>query len=175
MGKVIEQVDNFYKIIALKEFRKTSGVNFDILEEEDIPDISSIDRVMHKSDAISPGKVGEVERPWYMHPNQADNLMVLHGTRFVEIFKAEYGKIEYFEVNPYRIIKNGTLLYEGAAMLVWSTGVFHRIKSAKTGSASINFAVRSKGFDINTNFNIYDLDTDSGKYKIIRKGWKDQF
>jgi len=60
-------------------------------------------------------------------------------------------------------------------MLVWPCGVFHRIVSCpEQGSASVNFAVRYEGFNIRTNFNIYDLDTESGKYKVIREGHLDQ-
>jgi hypothetical protein len=60
-------------------------------------------------------------------------------------------------------------------MLVWSQGVFHRIQSGEKGSASLNFAVRGKEFDIKTNFNIYDLDTNTGEYKVLREGHLDQF
>ncbi len=60
-------------------------------------------------------------------------------------------------------------------MLVWPCGVFHRIVSCpEQGSGSVNFAVRYEGFNIRTNFNIYDLDTESGKYKVIREGHLDQ-
>lgn len=38
----------------------------------------------------------------------------------------------------------------------------------------MNFAVHYEGFDIKTNFNIYDLDTETGKFEIIRAGHLDQ-
>jgi hypothetical protein len=60
-------------------------------------------------------------------------------------------------------------------MLVWPCGVFHRIVSCpEQGSSSVNFAVHTYGFDIRTNFNIYDLDTESGQFKVIRAGYLDQ-
>jgi hypothetical protein len=60
-------------------------------------------------------------------------------------------------------------------MLVWPRGVFHRIRSdEKSGSASLNFAVRYEGFDIRTNFNIYDLNPADGEYWMIRAGYLDQ-
>jgi hypothetical protein len=60
-------------------------------------------------------------------------------------------------------------------MLIWPCGVFHRIRSdEKTGSASLNFAVRYDGFDIKTNFNVYDLDPATGEYRMIRAGHLDQ-
>jgi hypothetical protein len=60
-------------------------------------------------------------------------------------------------------------------MLGWPRRVFHRIVSnEQTGSASINFAVHYEGFDIRTNFNIYDLYVETGSARIIRHGYLDQ-
>ena len=86
-----------------------------------------------------------------------------------------HGKIESFMVTPDQIMQNGVTIYEGAALLVWPKGVFHRIKSGEDGSASVNLATHYKGIDMRTNFNIYDLDTETGKCKVIREGHLDQF
>lgn len=174
MSVIIEQVPNLYTIYELDLFRKTPGVVFDLFPLDIVPHIDSIDRVLHEHSAVSPGPVGSVERPWYMHPHQADNLLVLHGSRFVEIFTPEHGKIENFTVTPNAVYKNGELIYEGGAILVWPQYVFHRIVSGEEGSASINLAVHYEGFEIATNFNIYDLNTETGEYKMIRKGAADQ-
>ncbi len=174
-SKIIEEVKDLYQIIAFKKFRDTPGVSFDIVPMENLKKIDSIDKVIHKSDALSPGPVGEIERPWYMHPHQADNLVVMHGIRVVEIFTKKHCKVETFKCTPDRIEKNGELIYEGGAMLVWPKYVFHRIVSGKQGSASINFAVHYEGFDIKTNFNIYQLDAETGKFSVLRKGASDQY
>jgi hypothetical protein len=174
MGCVIDEVEGLYKIIELKPFRKTPGVSFDILPNEAVPDIHSMDRVIHTESAVSPGKTGDVERPWYMHPHQADNLMVFYGERSVDIYSVKHGRIENFIVTPDKIFKNGSLIHRGGAMLVWPVNVFHRIKSGEKGSASLNLAVHYEGFDIKTNFNIYDLDTKTGKFSVIREGFRDQ-
>lgn len=171
---IIAAVPRFYTIIALKPFRRTKGVSFDIMPMELLPRIDGIDRVIHESNALSPGSVEGVERPWYVHPHQEDNLMVLHGKRIVDIYTREYGRVEQFIVEPDRITHNGTVIFEGAAMLVWPCNVFHRIESGHGGSASLNFAVRNEGFDIKTNFSIYDLDTATGEYKVVRPGYMDQ-
>ena len=141
---------------------------------ESLPRIDAVDRVIHKSHAVSPGPVGEVERPWYMHPHQDDNLMVLQGTRYVDIYRKRYEKMEHFVVRADRIEKDGQILFEGPAMLVWPRGVFHRIRTGENGSASLNFAVHYEGFDIRTNFNIYDLNTENGKFETLREGHEDQ-
>lgn len=172
--KIIEEVKGLYKIIELSPFRKTEGVVFDLFPMDAVPKIDGIDRVLHSHSAVSPGPVDGVERPWYLHQHQEDNLIVLHGVREVDIYTKEHGKVEHFTVHPNKIYKNGELIVEGGAVLVWPTGVFHRIVSGEEGSASINLAVRHDGFDIKTNFSIYDLDTETGEYKVIRDGYKDQ-
>ena len=174
MKKLIYNVPGLYRIIPLQLLRKTQGVDFDYLPGETFTHIDSIDRVLHENNALSPGSIANVERPWYMHPDQDDNLMVLHGVRFVDIYTKKHGKIEHFEVSVDKVLHNGITLYEGGAILVWPRGVFHRIKSDIKGSASVNFAVHYDGFDIRTNFNIYDLNTETGDYKIIRQGYLDQ-
>jgi len=173
-GPIIAEIPGFYKVVALQPFRKTVGVSFDILPNSLVPRIDAVDRVIHRSSAVSPGPVGDVKKPWYMHPHQDDNLIVLQGVRHVEIYTKKHGRIETFVVSPEQIEHNGKLLYDGPALLVWPRGVFHRIKSGETGSASINLATHYEGIDMLTNFNIYDLDTETGKFQVIREGHLDQ-
>ena len=174
MDYIIKEVKDFYKVIKLKEFRRTEGVAFDIMIKDMIPKIDAIDRVIHQGGAISPGTVGSVKEAWYMHPHQEDNLFVLYGKRNVEIYMPEYGKIEKFVITPDYIEHNGERILEGGGLITWSTNVFHRITSGEDGSASINLATHLPGFDIKTNFNIYDLNTETGEYKLLREGYKDQ-
>ncbi len=173
--EILEEVPGLYRIILLRKLRRTPGVYFDLVPRAALGEIGAIDRVLHDSGAISPGAVGEVERPWYMHPFQEDNLVVLHGTRHVELYTREHGRIESFMVSPNRILKGERLLYDGPALLSWPTGVFHRIKSGEEGSASINLAIHYPGIDPRTNFNIYSLDTSTGDFTMIREGFRDQF
>jgi len=174
MPHIIEEVKGLYKIIQFKEFRKTQGVTFDVVPVKALGKIDAVDRVLHSTCAISPSAVGSVSRPWYMHGHQEDNLVVLYGTRYVDIFTPEHGKVEQFTVTPNSVYKGDKLICEGGAMLAWPKGVFHRIVSGDEGSASINLAMHFDGFDIDTNFDIFDVDLDSGKYEIIRNGFKDQ-
>jgi len=171
---IFEEVPGLYKVIPLKPFRHTKGVAFDIIPMDLMPKIAGVDRVMHAGEALSPGAVGEVERPWYMHTHQEDYLMVMQGVRCTDIYSVKHGKVENFEVAPNYIKKNGKMLYDGNALLVWPCEVFHRIKSETGGSASINLAIRHEGFDVKTNFSIYDLNTETGEYHSIRHGSLDQ-
>ncbi len=175
MEHIVEQVDSFYSIVKLKKFRQTPGVFFDVITKSKLPAISAIDRVVHLKGAVSPGPVDGVERPWYMHPHQEDNLMVLYGVRQVDLYSMEQKKMLSFTVEPNKISSGDKVLYEGACMLVWPRYVFHRIVSGEEGSASVNLAVHHEGLDFKTNFNIYDLDTSTGEYRVLREGHKDQF
>lgn len=171
---IVAKIPGLYKVVALEPFRHTPGVSFDILPQNFVPRIDAVDRVIHQGTAVSPGPVGEIMEPWYMHPHQDDNLLVLKGVRFVEIFTRAHGRIETFTVTPERIEHNNELLYDGPALLVWPRAVFHRIKSGAEGSASVNLATHYKGIDMRTNFNIYDLDIETGKFRVIRAGYLDQ-
>jgi len=169
------EIKGLYKIIDLVKFRETPGVRFDILPKSIVKKTVGVDRVIHDGFAISPGPIGEVSRPWYMHTHQGDHLIVLHGKRFVELYSIEHGKVEQFVVEPNKIYKNGELICDYPAILSWPTHVFHRIESKEEGSASINFASRDEGLDPRTNFSIYDLDVNNGQYRVIREGHKDQY
>jgi hypothetical protein len=119
--------------------------------------------------------VGDVERPWYMHQAQADHLVVLSGTRDVDLYTKEHGRVERFLVTPDRMEHNGELLCDEPCMLAWPVYVFHRVVSSpELGSASVNFAAHYEGFDIRTNFSIYDLDTATGDHRVVRAGYMDQ-
>ena len=167
-----------YRIIPLRILRRTRGVKFDEMVPSDIPKISGIDRVIHGANSISPGPIEDIEvpvkRPWYMHPGQDDNLLVLQGTRYIDIFDAKTVTKASFIVTPDKVYKNDKLYYDGPAMVVWPAGIFHRIISGDEGSISINMSTRNNNFNLNDNFNIYDLNIYSGEYRVIKDGSDDQ-
>lgn len=163
-----------YRLIPLRQLRKTTGVLFDEIVPSDIPFINGIDRVIHKANSISPGPCEGVKRPWYMHPGQDDNLIVLQGERFVDIYCPKQKTKASFIVTPEKVFKNGLLYCNQPAMVVWPSGIFHRIISGSNGSISINLATRNEKFDLSNNFNIYDLNTETGEYNVIRDGSLDQ-
>ena len=169
------ETKGLYKIIDMIHFRETKGVRFDIVPEKILEKTVAVDRVIHESNAISPGQVDDIKRPWYMHPWQSDNLVVLHGERHVDLYSVDHGKVEKFIVTPTKIYKNGELICDYPAILTWPPYVFHRVESKEKGSASINFAFRSEDCNMRRNFDIYDLDVEKGTYKVIREGHQDQF
>lgn len=172
--EIIEEVPGFYKIIALNIFRRTPGVFFDNIPMEALSRIDVIDRVIHVSNATSPGPIGSVGRPWYMHPYQEDNLIVLSGTRFVDLYEKQTRTVKQFTVTSELIKKEDLIIHNGAAMLCWPRAVFHRVISPEGGSTALNFAVHHEGMDIRTNFNIYDLDIETGRFRLLREAHLDQ-
>lgn len=172
--QIIKELPGFYTVQALGVLRRTEGVCFDYVPMELLDRIDAIDRVIHRGGATSPGPVGDIARPWYVHSAQVDNLLVLHGKRTVEIYHREHG-LTRFDVTADSIHQDGKLLFDGPAMLTWHLNVFHRVQSDEAlGSASLNIAVRYDGFDINTNFSVYDLNLETGASRVIREGRLDQ-
>lgn len=173
--EIIAEEKGLYRVLPLQVLRRTPGVYFDALPPDYFAHIDAIDRVIHEGGAISPGPIGDVERPWYMHTHQDDNLMVLNGTRYVDIYTPEHGKVESFTIEPNLVQHGDEVIYEGPAILVWPKGVFHRVRSdEKTGSASVNFVVHYEGLNMDTNFSIYDVNTKTGEYTVVREGRLDQ-
>jgi hypothetical protein len=105
-----------------------------------------------------------------MHPWQEDNLITLCGNRTVELYNPETKQIEVFEISHSEIRLNWKLIHEWPAILWWNEWVFHRNHSPKW-SVSQNFAVRDEKFNIDTEFNIYRLALETGKYEVARV-WK---
>ena len=163
-----------YRLIPLRQLRRTAGVLFDEIVPSDIPSIQGIDRVIHKANGVSPGPCEGVKRPWYMHPGQDDNLLVLQGERFIDIYCPKERKSASFIVTPDKVYKNDKLYCNQPAMVVWPAGVFHRIISGSEGSISVNFSTRRPQFDLSNNFDIYDLNIETGEYRVVRNGALDQ-
>ncbi len=173
--KIIINIENFYHITGFTPFRQTPGVLFESMDTSFIDRISVVDRVRHESGAVSPGPIDEVERPWYMHPYQSDNLLVVHGKRTVDLFNPVTKELVRIESTHNEVKVNGTVVCNTSAVVGWSQGIFHRIVSdPKQGSDSLNFATHYDGFDIDTNFNIYDVNLETGDYREIRRGKLDQ-
>ena len=172
--KKIDIVPGVAFIIPLHELRETPNVHFHDLPVELVKEVAIIDRVEHGVGAFSPIARDQPElRPWYMHPNQEDNLLVLCGQRNIDLYTKAHGTVEQFEVTPHFIKYQNEVVFEGPALLGWGVEVFHRVVSPG-GSISMNFARHFGGYDETTNFNIYDLNTETGEYHLIRAGADDQ-
>ena len=164
--------DHLAFILPLTLFRSTPAVEF-----YKIPDVmrnlGSIDKVIHQKGAKSPMIAGDKKHYWYMHQYQEDQLVVHEGKRVIDLYSRKHGKVEHFEVYPDKIKHEGKISFKGAGILAWPRYVFHRVYSPE-GSISTNYARHYSGYDVNTNFNIYDLDPATGEYHVVRAGHEDQ-
>jgi len=165
--RIIQKKDGFWHILPSEILRKTDKVDFDSVPVHE--KTLNIERVAHQPGALSPGKIGEVECPWYMHPHQEDNLMTIVGVRKVELFNPNTKEYGLFEVSADWIKLDNKIIFEGFGVLGWCTGIFHR-NSSSEGSVSMNLGVRFDGFNIDTEFNIYDIDMETRKVKFLQKG-----
>lgn len=162
-----------FHVIPFELLRHTDNVDFHSIPYLD--QINSMDRVIHSPWAISPWKVWEVSEWWYMHPAQEDNLITTSGNRIVELYHPKFSdwKIERFELSDKFIKHNWKIICDWPWILGWPTWIYHRNKSPE-GSASLNLWIRFEGFDIDTEFNIYDINQKTWEIKMIRKGSMDQ-
>lgn len=168
---ITKKIDGLFYIIPLKNLRHTNRVDFKAIPF--FEDFNGIDIVNHEPGAMSPWQVEWQWSHWYMHPYQEDNLLTFQWNRFVELYTKEHWKVEKFEISNERILWNWELVYEWQAILWWPVNVFHRNYSPN-GSISINLAYRTPWFDIDTEFNIYNLDTETWEYSVARIGKLDQ-
>lgn len=170
---ITTKVKGLFHVIPFTLLRKTPNVDF-----HSIPFIdraTGMESVIHAQGALSPGTIDEVQNPWYMHPNQEDNLFTITGKRIVELYHPDHGTIERFEVSRNEITRNGKIILNEPGILGWPVGVFHRNSSPyEGGSSSLNMALRFEHFNIDYEFNIYDIDLQTGKSTVIREGHLDQ-
>ena len=171
-GRKSIYIENLCFILPLKTLRTTPNVASFAVEGV-VDDLSGVDLVMHEPGGKSPLIEGDDTWYWYMHTDQEDKLVVHQGRRLVQLYSEKHGQVENFEVTADAIYHNSQKIYDGAAILGWQPYVFHRVHSPE-GSLSTNYASRLEGFDIDTNFNIYKLDTQSGEYQVARLGALDQ-
>ncbi|WP_051145094.1 hypothetical protein [Thiomicrorhabdus sp. Kp2] len=171
-GNKNNYIDDLCFILPLKTLRTTPKVSFFAIDGI-VDDLSGVDLVMHEPGGKSPLIEGDDTWYWYMHTDQEDKLVVHQGRRLVQLYSVKHGQVENFEVTADAIYHNSQKIFDGAAILGWPAKVFHRVHSPE-GSLSTNYAARLPGFDIDTNFNIYKLDTQTGQYQTARLGALDQ-
>lgn len=160
--------------IPLTELRRTPKVDFHSIPVLNEEGIGNIQRVVHQPGAQSPSVLGmEDMQPWYMHPHQEDNCLMLGGERVVDLYTKEHGKKTFLASMERLAWEDGTVITDEPYMLGWYKNVFHRPNSPE-GSIAIFFVMHTDGFDLNSEFNIYTLNEETGEYDVLREGYKDQ-
>lgn len=168
---ITEKIEGLFHIIPFKLLRHTNKVDFHSIPYLD--HVNSMERVIHDAWAKSPWIVWDVKEGWYMHSNQEDNLITLDWVREVELYHPSHKKIEKFEISANYIKWNWKIVLDWPWILWWPTWIYHKNNSL-ISSSSLNLWIRYEWFDVDTEFNIYDVDTNNWKVKMIRKGSLDQ-
>lgn len=175
----------FWELVPLELYRQRQGTDFNKVPMEQFRGtVNAMDHILSASCARSPGNV-EGKQGWYMHANQQDNMLVLAGVRTTTLrrtFVREDGKRcaegvdkqEVFQMTPNEVRRNGVVVHQGPVILRIENNVLHRIESGTDGSSAVNFAVRTKRFDIDHEYDIFDCD-ESGLLTVIRQGKEDQY
>lgn len=131
-----------FKLLDYKKFRDTPAVKFfDIT----VPTSNVRDLVVHDGPAISPPNNEGGMWQFYLHPNQEDNLLAVHGGRIFYL-------VNFTWKNPFHIVR----LEEDGDILQIPRGTFHRSESDPHGSVVINQAVRDPGASVAKEFRVYD-------------------
>ncbi len=170
---VTHKEKGLFHIIPFKLLRHTDSVDFHSIPYLD--HVNAMERVIHEDWAKSPGKVWNVAEGWYMHAHQEDNLITISGVRHVELYHPYFSKwkIEKFEISKDYIKHNWKIICDGPWILGWPTGVYHRNSSTRT-SSSLNLWIRFDWFDVDTEFNIYEVDVEMWEVHMIREWSLDQ-
>lgn len=167
-----EIIPNTAYIIPLEPLRHTPCVDFESIPE--LPGgLSAITQVRHCKGACSPSIEGCTDNLWYMHTDQADNLLVIEGERIVHLYNPQEKKKHILKISSTEVRLDEKVIHNGPAIVGWPEKIFHQVHSPR-GSMSMNFAQRKKQFDIKTNFNIYVLNEETAQYQVAREGHLDQ-
>ena len=105
--------------LAVATIEANRRVLFDEVIPSDIPVISGIDRVIHKANGVSPDRARGKTSVVHAHGSD-DNLMVLQGERFIDIYCPKQKKLASFIERRIRCTKMTSCT---AISLPWSSGL----------------------------------------------------
>lgn len=175
----------FWEVVPLELYRQRQGTDFcKVPLEQFRGTVNGMDHILSASCARSPGNV-DGKQGWYMHANQQDNVLVLTGVRTTTLRRTVVrddgkrcaegmDKQEVFQMTPTEVRRNGVVVHQGPAILRIECNVLHRVESGTDGSSALNCAVRTKRFDIDHEYDIYDCD-EYGVITVVRQGKDDQY
>ncbi len=145
-----------FELISYTRFRDTPSVRF---FDVTIPASNARDLVIHSGPALSPPNDKE-SGAWqfYLHPNQDDNLLAVHGGRTFYL-------VNFTWDHPYHIVR----LTSGGDILNIPRGTFHRSVSDSDGSVVINQAKRSPNVCVEREFRVYNSSEIPKLYQVTSK------
>lgn len=139
-----------FTLIPLKNIKRCSSFKIDNLVVENGSNITGIFREIHgpktKSSIGSENKIKKMfkikyncqEEIWYQNRFEKNNLMVLNGSRYLDLYCQRTYKKENLIIHEDNIYRNGKLYYGSPAIISWSGDLFHKTESGENGSFSLN-------------------------------------
>jgi hypothetical protein len=139
-----------FTLIPLKNVQRASSFRIDNLIVGNGKNITGIFREIHGPKAKS--SVGSEnittkmfriqynknEEVLFQNRFEKNNLMVLNGSRNLELYCPRTYRKENLIINEDNIYKNGKLYYGCPAIISWSGDIFHKTESGENGSFSLN-------------------------------------
>lgn len=139
-----------FTLIPLKNVQRAPSFRIDNLIVQNGMNITGIFREIHgpqsKSSIGSENITKKMfktlynknEEVWYQNRFEKNNLMVLNGSRNVDLYCPRSYKKENLIINEDNIYRNGKLYYGSPAIISWSGDLFHKTESSENGSFSLN-------------------------------------
>tara|TARA_Y100000389_G_scaffold204586_1_gene258165 strand:+ start:4464 stop:4985 length:522 start_codon:yes stop_codon:yes gene_type:complete len=139
-----------FTLIPLKNVQRASSFRIDNLIVQNGMNITGIFREIHgpktKSSIGSENitkkmfktKPNGEQEIWYQNQFEKNNLMVLNGSRNVDLYCPRTYKKENLIIHEDNIYRNGKLYYGSPAIISWSGDLFHKTEIGENGSFSLN-------------------------------------
>ena len=132
-----------FKLIPLSQVLRSSSFRIDNALIEQGIQISGIYREIHGANVSShigtDSYLKKLDDNWYSNCYERNNLLVLNGSRTVNLFCKYTNQEMTFTITPDNIYKNNKLYYGSPGIISWYGDIYHKTKSGNEGSISINF------------------------------------
>lgn len=139
-----------FKLIPLGQLFRNSSHRVDNVMIHDALKISGIYREIHGANSVSPigtehhfKILNSPAASWYANIYEKNNLLVLNGSRDLDLWCMKKDKMINFKLTEDKIYRNGKLYYGSPALISWGGDIFHKTKSGSEGSISINFTEKN--------------------------------
>jgi len=124
-----------YKLIPFNNISKSINYAFKSIN---IDSKSMLQIIRQEAHVVTPPSKTYNTRPWSMHTNQIDKLIILHGSREVELYCRKSKLKEKLTLTTFGVFKNGYMEKENPCMLIIPNGTYHRFINGPYGSTVIN-------------------------------------
>jgi hypothetical protein len=83
-------------------------------------------------------KTSVPNRPWAIHRDKINHMVILHGSRDVEIYCPQSLKREFLTLTLSNVYKHGTMIHNQPCLLQIYPNMYYRLLSGPYGCTSVN-------------------------------------